>query len=179
MKMLTTDGKRRKCKKRPFEKERFILKCPFWKDVLDLKGGPMKDERYKGARAEGGSTMRKIVDNVKQVLHKINAAITYGKYARGFFSLGLLLNLADAAFTLYYVGSGYAQEANPVVAYFLNQSPLAFFVMKMYLSAVCFGILYMYKECRSAMLGLYSAVGVYSAAVTMHVVWAIALLIGG
>lgn len=123
--------------------------------------------------------MRKIVDNVKQVLHKIKAAITAGQYARECFALGLLLNLADAAFTLYYVGNGYAQEANPLMAYYLDQSPLAFLVMKMYLSTVCLGILYMYRERRPAMIGLYSAVGVYSTVVFMHIVWAVVLLIGG
>lgn len=45
--MFTTEGKRRKRKKRPSEKERFIPKCPFWKDAWDRKGGPMKDKRDK------------------------------------------------------------------------------------------------------------------------------------
>lgn len=123
--------------------------------------------------------MGSMINGAKQVLHKINAAIAAGKYSKECLSLGLLLNLLDAAFTLYFVGGGYAQEANPIMAYYLDQSSMAFLIMKMYMSTVCLGILYLYRERRPAMIGLYSALGVYSGVVLMHIVWAFVLFFGG
>ena len=53
--------------------------------------------------------------------------------------------LIDLTATLYWVANDLGHEANPVMAFFLNVSPLLFVVAKLGLSAVGIWILYFFR----------------------------------
>lgn len=48
----------------------------------------------------------------------------------------IALSILDALFTLFLISHG-ATEANPIMAYFLDRGPIAFFVAKYVLTTVC------------------------------------------
>ena len=54
--------------------------------------------------------------------------------------------LADLIATLYWVCSNLGHEANPVMGFFLDISPLLFVIMKLGLSCVGIGILYFFRK---------------------------------
>lgn len=123
--------------------------------------------------------MYKALERVKQVLYKISMAVGEKKYARDLVVLGLLLNLADALFTLYYVRNGLATEANPLMAYYLDHSDSAFLIVKMYMATIGIAIMYMYRDRKAAMVGLWGAMAVYSLVVGNHLIWGLIWMLRG
>tara|TARA_R100000657_G_C4579935_1_gene42502 strand:- start:161 stop:481 length:321 start_codon:yes stop_codon:yes gene_type:complete len=79
------------------------------------------------------------------------------------------LILVDLTATLFWVGSGFATEANPIMDFFLQISPLLFVLAKLGLSGAGIWILYYFRKrfrrkVFAALLGLnlvYIAVFVY------------------
>jgi hypothetical protein len=80
----------------------------------------------------------------------------------------LLLNLLDGVFTLIWVRSRQADEANPIMAGFLRQSPLAFLVAKLTLVSVGALFLWRHRARRLAAGGLLLAGLVYAVIVAEH-----------
>ena len=53
------------------------------------------------------------------------------RWLHGVVCVVLVLNLADAVFTLYWVGAGLAREANPLLAELVSEHPLGFALAKL------------------------------------------------
>ena len=79
----------------------------------------------------------------------------------------VILNLADAMFTLLFTASGAAEEANPLMADALS-SPMRFMIVK--LSLVSLGVLLLWRlrARRAAALGLVGSALAYSSLLLYH-----------
>lgn len=80
----------------------------------------------------------------------------------------VVLNGADAAFTLLFVGLGLATEANPLMADLLERSPLAFVLVKIVLVSLSVGLLWRLREHRTASTAAAVAVLAYFAVIAQH-----------
>ena len=76
-------------------------------------------------------------------------------------SLVLLLNLIDAAMTVVVIQLGFASEANPVMRFFYEISPLAFVGAKVALVSTGLLILAAHSQLKMAKICLTLAVGTY------------------
>lgn len=80
----------------------------------------------------------------------------------------VLLSVADALFTLVWIGLGVAHEANPLMAELLMVGPAAFFVGKMALVMLGAAVLWRYRERRLAAVGAFGALAAYYALLVFH-----------
>ncbi len=87
----------------------------------------------------------------------------------------LVLNMADAFYTLLYIQQGLAEEANPVMAQLLKLGPTWFVLGKHLLVSVCVVSLWRLRQRKSAAFGLTVMLPLYSALVFYHVTMKIAL----
>jgi len=80
----------------------------------------------------------------------------------------VVLNLIDAAFTLVWVLSGVAEEANPLMAHELASGPMRFMVTK--LALVSLGLLLLWRlRCRPlARLAIHGSAAAYVALFAYH-----------
>ena len=80
----------------------------------------------------------------------------------------LVLNLLDAVFTLVWVGSGLAEEANPLLAEVVRASPVGFMLAK--LGLVSFGSWVLWRQRRrpSAVVAIFAAFLVYYLLLLYH-----------
>jgi hypothetical protein len=93
-------------------------------------------------------------------------------HARLFWLLAIL-NLLDGGLTLFWIGFGYANEANPLMAYLWSNSPELFIFVKFGLVTGFIAFLCVHRERRQV---LYTTVGlsiVYLAVVGWHILNAI------
>ena len=81
----------------------------------------------------------------------------------------IVLNLVDALFTLVYVTSGAAVEANPLMAVLLDASPLWFMIGKLALVSLGVQLLWRFRHQRLAVLGLCTVLCMYTALAAYHV----------
>ena len=92
-----------------------------------------------------------------------------------FGGLLLILNMADAFYTLLYIHSGVATEANPIMDALLRHGPMAFVLGKHFLVSLCVVVLWRMRQHRLAAFGLATALPLYSLLVFYHVSMKIAL----
>lgn len=78
-----------------------------------------------------------------------------------------LLNVADAFFTMLWLGRG-GREANPVMDFFLDIGPTAFIIQKCFVVGIWLVVLLVHKNFRFARIGLYAALAVYSLLLIVH-----------
>jgi hypothetical protein len=80
----------------------------------------------------------------------------------------LVMNLLDAVFTLVWIGTGRATEANPLMAVIVRTHPVLFVVVKTTL--VSLGLLLLWRLRRSplAIVGIFVAFIVYYMLITIH-----------
>jgi hypothetical protein len=78
-----------------------------------------------------------------------------------------LLNVGDAFFTMLWLERG-GQEANPVMAFFLDIGPGAFLVQKCLIVGFWLLILVVHKNFRFARVGLYVTLVVYGILMLVH-----------
>jgi hypothetical protein len=81
----------------------------------------------------------------------------------------LILNLLDALFTIGFVQLGAAEEANPLMAGPLAQSPLSFMLVKLSLVSLCVALLWRLRNHRSANAALFASAGVYMVLLAYHI----------
>lgn len=84
----------------------------------------------------------------------------------------LVLNLFDLCITVFAVESGLAEELNPIMAYFLNQSPLAFALFKVFVMqhAIMLEINKFYKKNKIAKKWMwYFLIFIYGATVLWNI----------
>lgn len=88
----------------------------------------------------------------------------------------VLLNLLDAVFTLVWVESGVAREANLLLEGILSQSAVAFVAVKMGLVSLGVMLLWRQREHRLAVGGLALSLTLYSGLLLYHFGIAVATL---
>lgn len=81
----------------------------------------------------------------------------------------LLLNLLDAGFTLYWVWSGRAKEANPLLSWAVLEYPLTFVLVKMALVSGGLFLLWRHRERPLAVIAMFLAFLTYYWLLTLHV----------
>jgi hypothetical protein len=74
-------------------------------------------------------------------------------------SMTAVFNMLDAAFTLFWVQMGMATEANPLMAAFLNQGPVAFMCAKLAMVSFCLLLLW---RARRAPMATWGGCGVFA-----------------
>lgn len=77
-------------------------------------------------------------------------------------ALVLVLNLADAVFTLMYVGSGMATEANPLMDQAFHGGPLLFMVVKLALVSAGVMLLWRLRQRKTAVVAIAATAMAYS-----------------
>ena len=81
-----------------------------------------------------------------------------------------LLNVLDAGFTHFYIASGLATEANPLMARAWDFHPGMFFSVKAFLVIAGIAILHEYRRVRFAHTALALSMGAYAAVVCWHLI---------
>ncbi len=90
------------------------------------------------------------------------------RWLRGVVMAILVLNLLDAIFTLYWVYSGHAREANPLLRDLIDASPLAFVVIKLGLVGYGSSMLWRHRDRPLAVIAIFSLFVVYYALLLWH-----------
>ncbi|MDJ0789356.1 MAG: DUF5658 family protein [Myxococcota bacterium] len=80
----------------------------------------------------------------------------------------LVLNLLDALFTLVWVGSGVAEEANPLLAELVTERPVLFVVTKLTLVGGASWLLWRHRDRPLAVAAIFLSFGVYYAILVHH-----------
>jgi hypothetical protein len=78
-----------------------------------------------------------------------------------------MLNLADAYFTLDYLGRG-GQEANPFANHLIASGPITFVYEKCFAVGLCLVALLVHRSFRMARVGMYSLLGCYGVLTLYH-----------
>lgn len=81
----------------------------------------------------------------------------------------LILNLADASFTLLWISSGMAVEANPLMLEALGYSPVVFMIAKLALVSLGMLLLLRLRSRPLAQLGIVGSGFVYASLLVYHV----------
>jgi hypothetical protein len=74
----------------------------------------------------------------------------------------------DAMATMQHIGRGIADEGNPLMGSLIHVNAVAFFLVKMALTAICLVLCYSYSHLRTARVGIQFAVGIYSVLCLYH-----------
>ena len=86
--------------------------------------------------------------------------------------------LIDLTATIYWVANDLGHEANPIMAFFLEVSPLLFVIAKLGLSAVGIWILYYFrKRFRASILKILLALNLVYIAVFVYHLWGVLFLL--
>ena len=88
----------------------------------------------------------------------------------------LVLNLCDAVLTLWWVETGFATEANPLIAETVEQHPVLFVVVKLTLVMASTWLLWRHRERPLAVVGIFAAFLVYYSILLYHLSFASFLL---
>ncbi len=80
----------------------------------------------------------------------------------------LVLNLADAVFTLTFLELGVAQEANPLMRLAYEASPVGFMLLKLSIVQGGTGLLWLHRSSPAGRLALHAGVLLYAAIVAYH-----------
>ena len=91
----------------------------------------------------------------------------------------LLLNLADALFTLSFLQLRVAEEANPIMRAAYAGSPLLFLLLKLALVHGGAMLLWIHRTAAAARVALAAGVGLYAAIVIYHCSFAARLAVAG
>jgi hypothetical protein len=86
--------------------------------------------------------------------------------------------LIDLTATIYWVANDLGHEANPIMAFFLEVSPLLFVIAKLGLSAVGIWILYYFrKRFRASIFKILLALNLVYIAVFVYHLWGVLFLL--
>lgn len=87
----------------------------------------------------------------------------------------LILSILDGLFTIYWVQTKQAQEANILLAPLLTYSPVLFFVVKITLTILGIYILWEHRKRITARLGLYTCTGAYIVLNCYHIQYSVGI----
>jgi hypothetical protein len=91
------------------------------------------------------------------------------RWLEGIVKVTLVLNLLDALFTLVWVFSGLATEANPFLHHLVHRHPVAFVAAKLALVGLGSLLLWRYRGRPLAVVAIFVAFLVYYALLLIHV----------
>jgi hypothetical protein len=80
----------------------------------------------------------------------------------------LVLNLADALFTLIYIHAGLATEANPIMDQALTHGPVGFMAFKLALVSLGVLLLFRLRQRRAASVALCASAVAYGSLLVFH-----------
>lgn len=90
------------------------------------------------------------------------------RWLRGVVCGVLILNLADAVLTLFWVWAGVAREANALLADWVVRAPLGFVAVKLGLVSLGTWLLWQRRDRPLAVVGIFTAFVVYYAILVVH-----------
>jgi Domain of unknown function (DUF5658) len=94
------------------------------------------------------------------------------RWLHGIVAVLLVLNLVDAVFTLFWVGSGFAREANALLEPLVLDHPLLFVGAKLALVSLGSLLMWHWRERPAAVVGLFAAFLVYYLVLLHHLSYA-------
>jgi hypothetical protein len=80
----------------------------------------------------------------------------------------IVLNLLDAMFTIVYLQTGLATEANPLMDGVMSASPVLFMAAKLALVSLGVHLLWRFRNHRSARFGLFATSAAYTMLIGYH-----------
>ena len=83
------------------------------------------------------------------------------RWLHGIVAVTLVLNLVDAILTLFWVGAGFAREANPLMRDLVVHHPVYFAVAKLGLVGLGSLLLWWLRDRPLAVIGIFAAFAVY------------------
>lgn len=83
-------------------------------------------------------------------------------------ALLVIFNAFDALLTIVWIDCGIAYEANPIMDYFLQISPVLFFCIKVILVLSCVSIILKFKERLFARISLQVLFLIYATLIAYH-----------
>jgi len=89
----------------------------------------------------------------------------------------LVLNLADALFTLTFLQLGLAHEANPLMRIAYESSPMGFMLLKLSIVHGGTGLLWLHRSSPAGRFALHAGVLLYAAIVAYHCTFLLMLLV--
>jgi len=98
------------------------------------------------------------------------------RWLRGVVVCVLLLNLADAVFTILWVHAGLAREANTLMDELVSEHEVLFVVVKLGLVSLGSWLLWHWRDRPAAVVGLFLAFLVYYGLLLWHVAYGSLLL---
>jgi hypothetical protein len=111
-----------------------------------------------------------MLNNIKRLWSKVGAFLTDPKVVL-FVLIGVfVLNLFDAGMSWWFVGMGYAYEANPLMAALMSISFYLFFVVKVLLGSFLMAMCINRVHLRSIQLACWILFAIYSFICLHHVV---------
>jgi len=91
------------------------------------------------------------------------------RWLLGIVKVVLTLNLLDAIFTLIWINSGLAREANPLLEQIVQEHPLGFAIAKLGLVTAGSWLLWRYRSRPLAVVGIFVAFLVYYLILLYHI----------
>ncbi len=98
------------------------------------------------------------------------------RWLNGIVKAVLVMNLLDAVLTLLWVQSGFATEANPLIAEIVEEHAVLFVVSKLSLVSLGTALLWRHRHRPLAVVGIFAAFMVYYAVFLYHLSFASILL---
>ena len=97
-------------------------------------------------------------------------------WLQGIVKAVLVLNLLDALFTLVWVRSGLAREANPLIEQLVNEHAVGFVLVKLALVSLGSWLLWQYRERPAAVIAIVAAFLTYYLILLYHIQYASGLV---
>lgn len=90
------------------------------------------------------------------------------RWLHGIVAVVLILNLVDAILTLFWVGAGFAREANPLLSELVTRHPVGFAVVKLGLVSLGSLLLWRLRHRPLAVIGIFCGFVVYYVLLLHH-----------
>ena len=90
------------------------------------------------------------------------------RWLRGIIIAILILNVCDAIFTMFWIETGVATEANPLLRTLVNQYPMLFVLVKTSLVSLGCYLLWRFKYHSTSIIGIFIAFMVYYLLLLYH-----------
>jgi uncharacterized protein DUF5658 len=82
--------------------------------------------------------------------------------------LSIVMSGYDAVATMRHIGRGVALEGNPLMDSLIQRNAVAFFLIKMAITATCLMLCYNFSHLKTARLGIQLAVALYAIVCLYH-----------
>lgn len=115
---------------------------------------------------------RKLIEEVDMMMPPVKE-VFYNRKMFFYVVMVLIMSGFDAVATVQHISRGVAAEGNPFMEVLLERSAVLFFLVKMFMTALCMIIFYNYSHKRTARFAIHLAVSVYALLCVYHAAIAI------